>query len=177
MDVKNKKQFKFSSILKTSNNFKFVPPIATAPPTRFDNSVTVATAASNSYSIIRQQQRIPLEDKRTARPVRSIFPSLQWKTVRDERRDLKSNIKPNSTGTNKPSFHHGNNIYNVLGNDELTSFKEYKTSYILDTGASGNYGDRKTKVKKRRQVKKEIRVGCATGKTMQQEAEGELPFE
>ena len=76
--------------------------------------------------------------------------------MRDKQRGLQTSIKPKCTNTNKPSIHHGNNIYNVLGNDELTSFGEYKTSYILDTGASENYGDRRTKVKKRRKVRKGI---------------------
>ena len=70
-------------------------------------------------------------------------------------------------------------MYNNLTNDELTEYGEYKSSFLLDTAASGNYGDLRTKAKKKRRIKagKGILVGCANGNLMSQVAEGEVTFD
>ena len=67
-------------------------------------------------------------------------------------------------------------MYDILENDEITCHGEYKSSYTLDTGSSGHYGDKKTKVQNRRKVNRGIKVGVADGNTMTQIEEGELPF-
>ena len=70
-------------------------------------------------------------------------------------------------------------MYNNLTNDELTEYGEYKSSFLLDTAASGNYGDLRTKAKKKRRIKtgKGILVGCANGNLMSQVAAAEVPFD
>ena len=70
-------------------------------------------------------------------------------------------------------------MYNNLTNDELTEYGEYKSSFLLDTAASGNYGDLQTKAKKKRRIKagKGILVGCANGNLMSQVAAAEVPFD
>ena len=43
-----------------------------------------------------------------------------------------------------------NNIYDKLINNEENTPTTYKTSFLLDTAASGHYGDNNTKDRKRR---------------------------
>ena len=45
-----------------------------------------------------------------------------------------------------------NNIYNKLINDEDTDPIVYKTSWLLDTAASGNYTDNKTRMRYKREI-------------------------
>lgn len=59
----------------------------------------------------------------------------------------------------------------------LTSYGEYKSSYTLGNGSSEHYGEKKTKVKNRRKVKRRIKVSVADGNTMTQVEEGKLPFD
>ena len=161
-------------ILKSSKNYIFDTLIPTArTKVKFDGTVAVAKIVHNSYHFNQEQEQL-IEDKFTARPVRSILPNLRWyKQRRKEWRQGTRNTKTNkSDGTRYAS-----NIYDNLEDDELTSYGNYKSSYILDTGASGHYGDKKTKVRKRRKVRHGIKVGVANGNTMTQIEEGELPFD
>ena len=67
-----------------------------------------------------------------------------------------------------------NNIYDKLFDDEDTKPTVYKTSWILDSAASGHYGDDKTMMrdKKKIQLGTNIEVGCANTGVMHQTGEG-----
>ena len=72
-----------------------------------------------------------------------------------------------------------NNIYNNLEDDENTTPAVYKSSWLLDTAASGNYGDKHTRVKNRKKIQPgdSISVNCANSDAMRQIEEGQLPFD
>ena len=72
-----------------------------------------------------------------------------------------------------------NNLYDKLEDNEVTTPTTYKISWLLDTAASGNYGDNKTNVCNRRKIISGtgIRVSCANNSTMNQIEEGILPFD
>ena len=73
-----------------------------------------------------------------------------------------------------------NNIYNKLINDEDTNPTKYKTSWLLDTAASGNYGsNNNTKVQNKKEIQQgsDINVGCANKRILSQTREVELPFD
>ena len=116
---------------------------------KFRDTVDVATIINNSHHIDRNgsdKNKIQYK-KRTAKPVRSIYAHLQWNTIpKNKRRTDKETTKSNKQAQVY-------NMYNNLENDELQGYGEYKSTYILDTAASGNYGDIKTKVKKKRKEK------------------------
>ena len=71
------------------------------------------------------------------------------------------------------------NIYDKLEDDNNTTPMTYKTSWLLDTAASGNYADQHTKVLNRKRIKRGtgVNVGCANNGSMSQTEEGELPFD
>ena len=72
-----------------------------------------------------------------------------------------------------------NEICDKLINDEENTPTTYKPSWLLDTSASGHYGDNNTKVwnKKKIQPRLGINVGCADNRILSQTREGELPFD
>ena len=67
-----------------------------------------------------------------------------------------------------------NNIYDKLFNDEDTKTTVYKTSWILDSVASGHYANEKTMVwdKKKIQPGTGIEIRCAYKGIMNQTGEG-----
>ena len=70
------------------------------------------------------------------------------------------------------------NKYNGLENDTLDKYRNYKSRWMLDTAASGNYVDRKTRIPNQRKIThRGINVSCANNGIMKQQAEGELPFD
>ena len=70
------------------------------------------------------------------------------------------------------------NAFEALSSDDEDFVPmEYKTTWILDSASSGNYGDRRTKVKNRLKLKRKgISVNCANNTNMEQKVEGEIPF-
>ena len=70
-------------------------------------------------------------------------------------------------------------MYNHLVNDEDTTPTQYKQSWMLDSAASGNYGDNSTYIRKKSKIKRGtgISVGCANNQGMAQTGKGELPFD
>ena len=70
-----------------------------------------------------------------------------------------------------------NNIYDELDKDEDTT--QGKTSWILDSAASGNYADDETIVHDKQEIQPGtgIDVGCANQGVMHQKAEAKLPFD
>ena len=71
------------------------------------------------------------------------------------------------------------NIYNNLEDNDDTTPQVYKTSWLLDTAASGNYGDKHTRIKNRKKIWPEdgISINCANSEAMHQTEEGQLPFD
>ena len=71
-----------------------------------------------------------------------------------------------------------NEICDKLINDEENTPTTYKPSWLLDTSASGHYGNNKTKFRKRKKIRRgsRINVGFANNGTMSQTEEGELQF-
>ena len=72
-----------------------------------------------------------------------------------------------------------NNIYHKLIYDEEKTPKTYKISCLLDTAASGNYGNNNTKVQNKKKIQpgSDINVGCTNKRVLSQTGEGELPFD
>ena len=72
-----------------------------------------------------------------------------------------------------------NNIYDELSNDEDDTPRAYKTSWILDSAASGNYADDGTLVRDKQEIQlgTGIDVGCANQGVMHQKAKAKLPFD
>ena len=91
----------------------------------FRDAIDVATIINNSHHIHRNGGGI-LQYKRTARPVRSTYAHLQWKTIPTRRRSTDNN----NNKSNKQA--QANNMYANLENDELQGYGEYKSTYILD---------------------------------------------
>ena len=119
----------------------------------FRDMIDVATIITDSHHIYRSgSDRGNIQYKRTAKPVRSIYAHLQWKTIPAKR----SSTDKTTTKSSKQA--QANNMYDNLENDELQGYGEYKSTYILDTAASGNYGDTRTKVKNKRKVSNRISV-------------------
>ena len=70
------------------------------------------------------------------------------------------------------------NKFDGLENDTLDKYGNYKSRWMLDTAASGNYADRKTRIPNQRTITHGgINVSCANNGIMKQQAEGELPFD
>ena len=71
-----------------------------------------------------------------------------------------------------------NNIYDGLEDVASTTPMTYKTSWLLDTAASGNYADKHTTVRNRRRIREGtgVNVGCANNGLMSHTEEGSLPF-
>ena len=161
-------------VLKTSKNFIIDTAIPTASKkVDFNDRVTIADIIERNHHVHRKRT-IAMRDHpvRTARNDDVTFEHLRWKQVR--RQGLQS-IKTNSN--DKHSINIAANIYDNLHNDELTSYGNYKQPWMLDTGATGHYADRRTRVRRRRKTRNGIRVGCANGNVMTQVEEGELPFD
>ena len=74
---------------------------------------------------------------------------------------------------------HADNVYNNLENDEDTTPQQYKQSWMLDSAASGNYGDHTTYIRNASKIKRGtgISVGCANNHGMAQTGQGEIPFD
>ena len=64
-----------------------------------------------------------------------------------------------------------------MEDDTLDQYGKYNSSWMLDTAASGNYADKNTPVKNKKEVTRGINVSCANDGIMRQTAEGELPFD
>ena len=71
-----------------------------------------------------------------------------------------------------------NNIYDKLFNDDDTKPTVYKTSWILDSVASGQYIDNETVMQNKKKIQPStgIEVGCANTDIMHQKGERKLPF-
>ena len=153
---------------------------------RFCNIITIASQAGSSGISTTSSGRIQ-SYKSTAGKVRSIFPQLQWHTTNKKKKkkttsqsnmpDIKKLSKlpgitiDHSTATMDPitkTIHRkvqirlAHNIYDRLENDTHTTPMTYKTSWLLDTAASGNYADKHTTVQNRRRIQQGpgINVGC-----------------
>lgn len=72
-----------------------------------------------------------------------------------------------------------NNIYDKLMNDKKNTPTTYKTSCLLDTGASGDYGDNITKVQKKKTIQPGlgINIRYADKEILSQIGEGKLTFD
>ena len=72
-----------------------------------------------------------------------------------------------------------NNTYDELINNEDTTPRVYKTSWILDSACSGNYADDETVVRDKKAIQPGtgIEVGCTNIGVMHQKGEAELPFD
>ena len=68
------------------------------------------------------------------------------------------------------------NKFNGLDNDTPGEYGNYKSSWMLDTAASGNYADKDTLVGNKKEIRHGVSVSCTNNGIMQQKAEGELPF-
>ena len=66
------------------------------------------------------------------------------------------------------------NICDNLGDDAHTTPMIYKTSWLLDTAASGNYGHKHIAVRNRKRIQQGtgVNVGCANNGLMSQTEEG-----
>ena len=111
-------------ILKSSKNYIFdtlIPPAR--QKVKFDDTVAVAKIVHNSHHFKQEQEQL-IEEKFTARPVRSILPNLRWyKQRRKECRPGTKNTKTNKSDGTK----YASNIYDNLEDDELTSCGDYKS--------------------------------------------------
>ena len=72
-----------------------------------------------------------------------------------------------------------NNIYDKLFNDEDKTTIVYKTSWLLDSVASGHYADKKTMVRDKKKIQPGtgIEVECADKGIINQIGEGKLPVD
>ena len=68
-------------------------------------------------------------------------------------------------------------MYGALDDDDLEEYGDYPSSWILDSGASGNYASFQSDTKNKRKVRRGISVGCANNHSMNQTGAGTLPFE
>ena len=65
-----------------------------------------------------------------------------------------------------------------LENDTLYKYGNYISRWMLDTTASGNYADKKTRIPNQQEITYGgINMSCANNGIMKQQAEGELPFD
>ena len=71
-----------------------------------------------------------------------------------------------------------NNTYDELFNNDDTTPRVYKTSWILDSAASGHYADNKTVVQNKKTIQPGTgtEVGCDNTGVMHQIGEGKLLF-
>ena len=112
--------------------------------------------------------------KNTREKFRSIYPSLVW----HDTKKMKKKVDTGKLVRKTIQVGIANNIYDKLFNDKETKPTSYKTSWLLDSAASGHYADDKTIVedKKKIQPRTGIEVGCANTGVMHQTGEVELPF-
>ena len=169
---------------------------------RFNDIITIASQLGSSGVSTTSTGRIQ-EYKNTRGKVRSIFPQLQWHTTKKKKKKKRIPSVPpkwlkkiselpgitigHSTAVMDPitkAIHQkvqislANNIYEGLEDDTTTTPMTYKTSWLLDTAASGNYADKHTTVRDRKTIHEGtgINVGCANKGLMSQTEEGTLPF-
>ena len=132
--------------------------------------------------------------KNTRGKVCSIFSSLVWYATKNEKKKKKGkhpNLeekktilsalagikhKPQTTVIDLLSKCLANTIYDKLINNEDTHPTVYKTSWILDTVASGHYADDETIVKDKGKIQPGtgINVGCADKGVLSQTGKGKL---
>ena len=149
------------------------PTVAASPKAgvRFNDIITIASQLGSSGVSTTSTGRIQ-EYKNTRGKVRSIFPQLQWYTTKKKKKKKRIPSVPqkwlkkiselagitigHSTAVMDPitkAIHQKlqisltNNIYEGLEDDTTTTPMTYKTSWLLDTAASGNYADRHTTVR------------------------------
>ena len=64
-----------------------------------------------------------------------------------------------------------------MEDDTLDEYRNYKSSWMLDTAASRNYANKDTPVGNKQEITHGVSVSCANNGIMQQKAEEELPFD
>ena len=182
------------------------PTVAARPQgagVRFCDIITIASQVGSSGVSTTSSGKIQ-SYKNTRGKVRSIFPQLQWHTTKKKKKkNWKARVTTNmfkklselpgiTIGHNtaimdlitktihqKVQISLANNIYEGLEDDTSTTPMTYKTSWLLDTAASGNYADKHTTVRNRKTIHEGtgINVGCANKGLMSQTEEGILPFD
>ena len=81
----------------------------------FRDTIDIATIRNDSHHIY-CSGRESIQYKRTAKPVRSIYPNLQWQTIPRKKRSTDKE----TTKSNKQAQTY--NMYNNLENDELQGY-------------------------------------------------------
>ena len=106
---------------------------------KFCDKIKLAAIIDISHCIDPQDVEI-IKEKRTTKTVRSTYPYLRLQ--QPNKRTITSGIVPT---TNHFAFT-TTNKFNGLENDTLVEYENYKSKWMLDMAASGNYADKDTPI-------------------------------
>ena len=134
---------------------------------------TVANSKNIHHNNTHTTKQKVIATKSTTASACSILQPLQWNEVKRKTR------QPTQTTMAPKRVTHSNNMYDIFLDDNISPSTTHKSTYLLDTAASGNYGDMQTTVINKQAITpgEGIQVGCANGNVMSQVAKADVPFQ